>query len=156
MSYSTTTVWFNNNTSSPKVMILGGTGNETSVYQGVEMYLNGLAIGYMSSRISTGGGTSYSDVHSPYSYGTWYQLTQTYDGTTQKLYVNGSLYTSTSKTGTQNTPAKNYMIGAHHVPSGNPAEFNNGAIGQYLIYNRALTDNEVLRNYNSTKAKYGY
>jgi hypothetical protein len=153
--YSTTSVWFNNNTSSPKVIILGGTGYESSVYQGVEIYLNGFAIGYMSTRITTGGGTSNSDLHSVYNYNQWYQLTQTFDGTTQKMYINGSFYTSTSKSGVQNKPAKTYMIGAHHVASGAPGEFANNAIGHYLIYNRALTDAEVLQNYNATKAKFG-
>lgn len=151
---STTSVWFNNNTSSPKVMILGGTGNETSVYQGVEMYLNGLAIGYMSSRVSTGGGTSYNDLHSPYSYNTWYNLTQTFNSATQRLYVNGVLYASASFSNAQNWPNKHYMIGAHHVPSGNPAEFMNGAIGQYIIYPTALTAAEVLQNFNATRKPY--
>jgi hypothetical protein len=155
MSYSTTSVWFNNNTSSPKVMILGGTGYESAMYQGVEIYLNGLAIGYMSTRITAGGNTAYNDLHSTYSYNTWYQLTQTYDGTTQSLYINGVLYTSAAKSGTQTTPNKHYMVGAHHVASGAPGEFNNGAIGQYLIYNRALTAAEVLQNFNATRKPYG-
>lgn len=153
--YSTTSVWFNNNTYSPKVIILGSTGYESSQYQGVEIYLNGLAIGYMSTRISSGGGTSYNDLHSTYNYNQWYQITQTYDGTTQKLYINGSLYTSASKSGLQNKPNKTYMIGAHHVASGAPGEFANNAIGHYLIYNRALSDAEVLQNYNATKASFG-
>jgi hypothetical protein len=155
MDYSTTSVWFNNNTSSPKVMILGGTGWENSVYQGVEMYLNGLAIGQMSTRITTGGGTSNSDLHSPYNYNQWYQLTQTFDGTTQRMYINGVLYTSTSKSGVQNIPNRQYMIGAHHEGSGNPSVFMNGAIAQYLIYNRALTAAEVLQNFNATRKPYG-
>jgi hypothetical protein len=155
MNYSTTTVWFNNNTSSPKVMILGGTGYESSMYQGVEIYLNGLAIGYMSSRITAGGDTSYNDLHIAYNYSQWYNLTQTYDGTTQKLYINGSLVDSASKTGTQTQPNKHYMIGAHQKADGNPGEFMNGVIGQYIIYNTALSADDVLYNYNITKTNYG-
>jgi hypothetical protein len=153
--YSTTSVWFNNNTSSPKVIILGGTGYESSVYQGVEIYLNGLAIGYMSTRITANGNTNYNDLHSTYSYNTWYQLTQTFDGSTQKMYINGSLYTSASKSGVQTKPNKTYMIGAHQRSDNTPGEFANNAIGHYLIYNRALSDAEVLQNYNATKAKFG-
>jgi hypothetical protein len=153
--YSTTSVWFNNNTNSPKVLALGSTGNESSLLQGVEFYLNGLAIGYMSTRITTGGGTSNSDLHSTYSYNTWYNLVQTFDGSTQAMYINGSLYTSTSKTGVQNKPNRLYGIGAKFGASNNPELFMNGAIGHYLIYNRALNGTEVLQNYNATKAKFG-
>ena len=155
MDYSTTSVWFNNNTSSPKVMILGGTGYEASMYQGVEIYLNGLAIGYMSTRITAGGNTSYNDLHSTYNYNQWYNLVQTYNGTTQSMYINGVLYTSASKSGVQTRPNKHYMVGAHHVASGAPGEFNNGAIGQYMVYNRALTAAEVLQNFNATRKPYG-
>jgi hypothetical protein len=155
MDYSTTSVWFNNNTSSPKVLILGGTGWESSVFQGVEFFLNGAAIGQMSTRITTGGGTSNSDLNSPYNYNQWYQLTQTFDGTTQSMYINGTFYTSTSKSGVQNRPNRHYMVGAHHGGDGNPAVFMNGAIGQYLIYNRALTAAEVLQNFNATRKPYG-
>jgi hypothetical protein len=153
--YSTTSAWFNNNTSSPKVMALGSTGWENSQYQGVELYLNGLAIGYMSTRITTGANTSNSDLHSVYNYNQWYQLTQTFDGTTQKMYINGSFYTSTSKSGVQNKPNRSYAIGASYTGNGNPQIFLNAALGHYLIYNRALTDAEVLQNYNATKAKFG-
>jgi hypothetical protein len=153
--YSTTSVWFNNNTFSPKVMALGSTGWENSQYQGVELYLNGLAIGYMSTRITTNANTSNSDIHSVYNYNQWYQLTQTYDGTTQKMYINGSFYTSASKSGVQNKPNRVYAIGASNTGAGTPQIFLNAALGHYLIYNRALTDAEVLQNYDATKAKFG-
>jgi hypothetical protein len=109
----------------------------------------------MSTRITTGGGTSNSDLHSPYNYNQWYQLTQTFDGTTQKMYINGSFYTSAAKSGVQNKPNRFYFLGAHQGGDGNPAVFLNMALGHYLIYNRALTDAEVLQNYNATKAKFG-
>jgi hypothetical protein len=156
MNYSTTITWFNNNTSSPKVMILGGTGYESSVYQGVELFLNGYSIGYVSTRVTTGGGTSNSDLNYAYSYNTWYMLAQTFDGTTQKMYLQTGLVSSTSKSGTQNTPAKNYMVGAHHTAGGNPGEFNNGAISVYKIWNRALSGSEIVDQYNLYCTRYGY
>ena len=143
--YSTTSVWFNNNTNSPKVLALGSTGNESSLLQGVEFYLNGLAIGYMSTRITTSG-TSNSDLHSLYNYNQWYNLVQTFNGSTQAMYINGSLYTSTSLSGVQNKPNRSYGIGAKYGASNNPELFMNGAIGHYLIYNRALNGTEVLQN----------
>jgi len=153
--YSTTSAWFNNNTNSPKVMALGSTGWENTQYQGVEMFLNGIAIGLMSTRITTDGNTSNSDISSAYNYNQWYQLTQTFDGTTQKMYINGSLYTSASKSGVQNKPNRSYAIGASYTGAGTPQIFLNAALGHYLIYNRALTDAEVLQNYNATRSKFG-
>ena len=155
MNYSTTITWFNNNTYSPKVMILGGTGYNSSMYQGVELFLNGYAIGYVSSRISTGQGFSYNDINTSYNYNTWYMLAQTYDGTTQKMYLQMNVQ-SVSKTGTQNTPDKNYMIGAHHTSSGNPGEFYNGAISVYKVWNRALSFSEINDQYNLYCQRYGY
>jgi len=152
--YSTTSVWFNNNTNSPKVLALGSTGNESSLLQGVEFFLNGIAIGQMSTRITTSG-TSNSDLSSPYNYNQWYQLTQTFNGSTQAMYINGSLYTSKSLSGVQNKPNRFYCVGAKFGASNNPELFMNGAIGHYLIYNRALNATEVLQNYNATKAKFG-
>jgi hypothetical protein len=154
MDYSTTSAWFNNNTSSPKVMALGSTGWENSQYQGVELFLNGIAIGLMSTRITTSG-TSNSDLNSPYNYNQWYQLTQTFNGSTQAMYINGLLYTSTSLSGVQNKPNRSYAIGASFTGDNNPQIFLNGAIGQYLIYNRALTAAEVLQNFNATRSRFG-
>jgi hypothetical protein len=152
--YSTTSIWFNNNTSSDKVMALGSTGWESTLFQGVELFLNGIAVGQMSGRITTSG-TANSDLSSPYNYNQWYQLTQTFNGVTQALYVNGVLYTSKSLTGVQNKPNRDYLIGGSRQGNGNPQIFLNGAIGHYLIYNRALSAGEVLQNYNATKSKFG-
>jgi hypothetical protein len=136
-------------------LILGSTGWETGLFQGVEFFLNGAAVGQMSTRITTGGGTANSDINSPYNYNQWYQLAQTFDGTTQSMYINGSLYSSVAKSGVQNKPNRDYLIGAHRGGNGNPAVFAHAAIGHYLIYNRALSASEVLRNYNATKSKFG-
>lgn len=73
------------------------------------------------------------------SVGQWHYIAVTYDGTTQKLYIDGALDNSQSLPGItltyQNSPVK---IGA--------GDYNNpfsGKIDDLRIYNRALSDNEV-------------
>jgi hypothetical protein len=56
----------------------------------------------------------------------------------------------------------NQLTGLYAIGASNTGEVEltqmillNAALGHYLIYNRALTDAEVLQNYNATKAKFG-
>ena len=75
-----------------------------------------------------------------------------YDGSNVYIYINGSL--SNSKTTviaslkTSNDPLE---IGRYNYTSGNELP---GAIAQPRIYNRALTAEEVQRNYNAGKNTY--
>jgi hypothetical protein len=80
----------------------------------------------------------------PAAVGQWSHVVGTYDGTNQKLYVNGVLYTPTSWSGTilSNTTAS---IGRG---DGNNAAFQ-GAIDDVRIYNRALSQAEVTNLYQT-------
>ena len=84
--------------------------------------------------------------------GNWHNIVGTYDGSsTLSLYHNGVLFGTGGCTDTtQNT--QHLGINA----------YNNGgyiAGDKYLptitMYNRALTDSEVLQNYNATKGRFG-
>jgi hypothetical protein len=81
--------------------------------------------------------------------GVWYNVVGTYNGTTAKLYLNGTEVSSGNRTAGINSV--NFRIGAS--PRG--ANYNNGNISQVSIHNRALTAEEILQNYNSTKSRYG-
>jgi hypothetical protein len=84
---------------------------------------------------------------------TWYYVAVTFDTTVgMTLYVNGvqdATYTANKSAFTGNG-------------STNIATFNgvgnwlNGRISKTFFYNKRLTSTEVLQNYNSTKAEYGY
>jgi hypothetical protein len=80
-------------------------------------------------------------------------LTGTYSTTTGlKLFVNGSLYATTSYSTAINNPSGINL----NVGCGNTAEyFYRGNIYNTQVYNRALNDSEVLQNYNATKARFG-
>jgi hypothetical protein len=70
---------------------------------------------------------------------TWTHLAATYDGTTQRLYVNGVQVSSRAQTGAIQTSTNPLRIGGNS-PYG---EFFQGRIDEVHIYNRALTQAEI-------------
>ena len=69
--------------------------------------------------------------------GDWSHIAMTYDGSTQKLYVNGSLAASAALSGSINQDANSLLIG----------QFFNGMLDEVAIYNRALSATEVKDHY---------
>ena len=88
--------------------------------------------------------------------GSWYFVSVSVSGTlsspTANIFVNGTTY-SYSLSALSNTP----FTGNTHCIGGNVhiAEFFDGKISQVMIYNRALTQQEIKQNYNATKKRYG-
>lgn len=84
----------------------------------------------------------------------WNNIVATFDGVNKRIYVNGVLrQTSGNLTGTitQNTTGDAY-IGIF----GNFAGYAfNGRIANTSIYNRALTLEEILQNFNVRRGRYG-
>ena len=84
---------------------------------------------------------------------TWYYVYGVWNsGTNLKIYVNGSLENTGSFL---NTILRESGIG-WNLMRGNVGDYTNGSISEFVIYNRVLSDAEVLNNFNVTKAKYGY
>ena len=82
----------------------------------------------------------------------WHHLVGTEDGTNLKLYVDGVLVdTDATIAGDIFTSAYNVEIGRYNNSTSN--EYAN-QIAQPRIYNRALTAEEVQRNYNAGKNTY--
>ena len=69
----------------------------------------------------------------------WVFVTATYDGTTQKLYIDGSLDQSSATSQTINTTT-NAKIGVRNYLSGN---YFDGNLANVAIWNRALSSDEV-------------
>jgi hypothetical protein len=92
----------------------------------------------------------------------WQYLTMVFDGTQTgnsnrlKCYINGSLlgvsYNGTIPSTTSNTDSIFAVGNTQGSGYNNPSD---GNIAQVLIYNRALSDTEVLQNYNATKGRFG-
>jgi PKD repeat protein len=75
---------------------------------------------------------------------TWVHLAATFDGKTQKLYVNGSQVASQAQSGSLQTSDGALRIGGNS----SWGEFFKGKIDEVRIYNRALTVNEIQADMN--------
>jgi hypothetical protein len=82
--------------------------------------------------------------------GAWFHACVTYNGATVNIYINGVLDATYSETGSQ-TPG-NLRIGSNST--GN-SEFFSGDLPIVRLYNRALTQAEVIQNFNAQKARFG-
>jgi hypothetical protein len=80
---------------------------------------------------------------------TWFNLTGTYDGQYARVYYNGILYLTYRVD--WNTLSGNAQL-ARQV---NGSEYYNGYIATAYNYNRALSDAEVLQNFNAKKSRFG-
>jgi hypothetical protein len=78
--------------------------------------------------------------------GRWYNATVTYDGSVAKMYINGTNVLTTTYNGTISVNNNGERIGSWYNGSTTGYHFD-GAIAKTLVYNRALTNNEVLTNY---------
>ena len=89
------------------------------------------------------------------SLNTWYSAVITQNGTTFKGYLNGVLVQSkvTTSGGTLSlNEVSSFVIGQE--PSGNGVQKYNGYVDEFRIYNKVLTDTEILNlhNYDYTVA----
>jgi len=79
----------------------------------------------------------------------WFNMVGVYDGTNASMYINGVLVVGpTAKS--WNTIPGNAQIGRQV----NNNEYWSGIIGQISIYNRVLSSQEVLQNYNASKSRF--
>ena len=89
--------------------------------------------------------------------GSWKHFVGTYNGSTVKLYKDSILSPTTGTIAAMNNSSLNINIGALYSSGGAEGSDGlwNGRISQVKIYNRALTDSEVLQNYNANKSRFG-
>jgi hypothetical protein len=95
-------------------------------------------------------GSTYHQTGTALSTNTWYMVTGV-QGTTLDVYVNGIL--SNSLESNINITTNNVWLGLWQPPGGGRALSGNIATTQ--IYSRALSQTEILQNYNATKTRFG-
>lgn len=89
---------------------------------------------------------------STYEVNTWNNVVGAKSGNNWKIYVNGVLQNSfTGGTGTIPFDAKKLRIGAASFD----LVFSKISVSNAMIYNRALSDAEVLQNYNALRGRFG-
>jgi len=104
--------------------------------------------GKLNFRIESGGIQDASYTFSNTS--TYNYAVGTYDGSTMKLYLNGSLV-GTATTSVSIIYSDSYPLLMGYYANAFATNMN---IGLFKLYNRALTAQEILQNYNATKKRY--
>jgi hypothetical protein len=82
----------------------------------------------------------------------WSQLVATLSGTTAIIYLNGTAIGNATLTSASNTERRNNYIGKSNW-GGDP--YFKGKMSNLQIYNRALSIDEILKNYNALKSRFG-
>ena len=122
--------------------------------RGLFQFANGLTNGNPWILVRTNGGgltyyvnKTYIGTHSINTTGIQY-INLTYDGTTWRVYLNGVLQGLTV-CGIGTNGGNNLYIGNGYAGYLNMNYYN------FHVYDKALTDSEVLQNYNATKDRFG-
>jgi len=84
----------------------------------------------------------------------WYNYSAVLTTTTLSLYENGILQNTVSDSNTFLTPNTTITLNAGYYADA-IVDFVNGKSSLFLIYNRALSDQEIAQNYNALKARFG-
>jgi hypothetical protein len=126
------------------------TPNTAYHYTAIEITAAGLIyFGQWTGAIST-------VATSAQSLNAWYNLVITYNGTTATAYVNGTTVGSSNISWT--APGANTFFALMSTDSTNMsgvAGYASGSVGAFMVYNRALTSDEVTSNFNALRNRYG-
>ena len=129
----TTRTIFSNYTSSNRGWVTGISDNSQNV---VKFYLGNTVHLYASSAL---------DIN------VWYLVSVTYDNGNPKIYINDTLNNSSSSA----TVVFGSTLYSNDIGRlGVGAQYFNGSIANVFVYNRALTADEVRRNYEATVGRY--
>lgn len=143
-------VWFKNS-------FYSSTGNGVIMSELGQSTINFL---WHDSQIEIVGSTGYIGVWNSgiqktpvgsFNDGTWNCITWRYDGTGLSGFVNGTGTTRITTARTTANPGFYVALGAIDGTSLGDGNYYKGQIGSYKLYNRAITNSEILQNYNYEK-----
>jgi hypothetical protein len=100
---------------------------------------------------------TYNPTNIPINLNQIYHVVSTYNGSIMRIYINGvESGTGLSTSGNIETNTQQLTIGVRYIHRGGGTDsFFSGNIYSNKIYNRALSPDEVLQNYNATKTRFG-
>ena len=109
---------------------------------------------YFKFWTASGGTYAYTNSNITYSSGNnWYYVVGRRMAGNNRLFINSILQTD-SQSPPLSDSGEVYVIGRYYSNIANTFYFV-GNIAQTSLYNRALTDAEILQNYNATKSRFG-
>jgi hypothetical protein len=111
----------------------------------------------VNSEFRTRTTTNY-DINVDYTsnFGSWKFISTIVSSNRTDLYINGSLAGSnTNKTGNFGASSNQFRIGSDAAFPSSVVYPMLGNMGNYLVYNRALSATEVLQNFNATRGRFG-
>ena len=151
----TISVWFRTGTSG---MIFGQENGETPGSGGgwvPAIYVD--TNGKIRTSCFWGGSTANQSISSAsVNDNQWHQIAVTFQSTSHKSFLDGVLFDTISKTQTFFSLTYYYYLGSGKNTSW-PSAGNmtlSGNISNFMFYNRALSDQEILKNYNVMKTRY--
>lgn len=98
-------------------------------------------------------GSKYYRVSANYEINKYNTVIGTYDGSSLKIYLNGELADSTSQSALKISPV-DVFIGANPQASGNHSSFAHMSVKEAMLYDRALTSDEVKALSTGFQRKY--
>lgn len=90
---------------------------------------------------------------------TWYNVVLVSATTDTKLYINSSLVSTLTSSGSiNNTVTGSFGVGCYGIASGSlqyPGNLSNQFISVMKVYNKALNPEEVTQNFNALRGRFG-
>jgi len=135
-------------------------GGIAGVIQDNGSYEKGWLLGYRKSMLcfavasEEAGKLTYLTSNRHFEPGSWYYVVGTYDGRTQRLFVDGQLAAeSTAQSGPIAYPPKAFFtIGAYH--DDNELHSMTGEIEQVSLWNTVLSEKQIVDNFESRKSRF--
>jgi len=149
-NFMTLECWFRTDTQQSNKYIVA-FGKDLTGQNGFDLTFQNTQIGsYIATTGAGGGGNLYT---TSYYDNIWHHIASTYDGSICKTYYDGNH--AVSRTGMSGIPDIE-STGRLNIGSWvNNGVNANSDIATVSIYNRALTADEILQNFNATKARFG-
>jgi hypothetical protein len=140
-----------------KISAFNGTTYSKIFGKGTTNRLYGLwyrSAGFLHQRLQSGSPTMNCEYASTPELNKWYHMVGTSEGTSNHiLYLNGVQVQTSSTSVSVPTIANSvrYHVGCHNAS----VNFHNGYIANVKLYNRALSAEEVLQNFNAHRGRFG-
>ncbi|MBW2984264.1 hypothetical protein KY361_04065, partial [Candidatus Woesearchaeota archaeon] len=122
----------------------GFIGRQNWPTQGWLLFIN--QYNYLNFRVHDGSAVYTAQVQMNLNNGTWYHATGRFNGSHVNLYLDGELIKSTAFSGT----IEDYEIGSINIGNG-----FNGSLDELRVYQRALTQQEIIDDMQSGLIRHG-